>query len=62
MHLVRERIEDIRVLKLKITDMKRELQILRKGVGHVDGLRNEVYRLQKDLLQEKTKVKALSGK
>lgn len=26
----------------------------------MDTLRNEVYRLQKDLLQEKTKVKALS--
>jgi len=56
----KERLEDIRVLKLKIADIKRELTILRRSVGHVDTLRNEVYKLQKDLLQEKTKVKALS--
>jgi chromosome segregation ATPase len=38
-----ERLQDIRVLKLKVTDLKREL-----------------YHLQRELLQEKTKVKALS--
>ncbi len=59
-NIFRERLEDIRVLKLKISDIKRELTILRKSVGNVEILRNEVYKLQKDLLQEKTKVKALS--
>merc|ERR1712100_909996 len=56
----RERIEDIRILKLKINDMKRELQLLSSSVSNIDSLRNEVYHLQRELLQEKTKVKALS--
>merc|ERR1719198_740278 len=56
----RERIEDIRILKLKINDMKRELQLLSSSVSDIDSLRNEVYHLQRELLQERTKVKALS--
>merc|ERR1719359_125880 len=56
----RERIEDIRILKLKINDMKRELQLLSSSVSSIDSLRNEVYHLQRELLQERTKVKALS--
>merc|ERR1719181_2439564 len=56
----RERIEDIRILKLKINDMKRELQLLSSSVANIDSLRNEVYHLQRELLQERTKVKALS--
>merc|ERR1711967_92255 len=56
----RERIEDIRILKLKINDMKRELQLLTSSVSNIDSLRNEVYHLQRELLQERTKVKALS--
>merc|ERR1711871_983628 len=56
----RERIEDIRILKLKINDMKRELQLLSSSVSNIDSLRNEVYHLQRELLQERTKVKALS--
>jgi len=56
----RERIEDIRILKLKINDMKRELQLLSGSVSNIDSLRNEVYHLQRELLQERTKVKALS--
>merc|ERR1712166_1619928 len=57
----RERIEDIRILKLKINDMKRELQLLSSSVSSIDSLRNEVYHLQRELLQERTKVKALSA-
>merc|ERR1711934_449469 len=56
----RERIEDISILKLKINDMKRELQLLSSSVSSIDSLRNEVYHLQRELLQERTKVKALS--
>ncbi|ETW07089.1 hypothetical protein H310_03159 [Aphanomyces invadans] len=55
-----ERMADIRVLKLKITDMKRELHIAKHQVGQLDDLKREVYHLQRELLQEKTKVKALS--
>ena len=50
----------LRILKLKINDMKRELQLLSSSVSNIDSLRNEVYHLQRELLQERTKVKALS--
>lgn len=55
-----DRLQDIRILKLKISDMKRELQIAKHQVGQLDDLKREVYHLQRELLQEKTKVKALS--
>merc|ERR1712166_1646780 len=55
-----ERIQDMRILKLKISDLKRELQIAKHQVGQLDDLKREVYHLQRELLQEKTKVKALS--
>jgi len=56
----RERLEDIRALKLKINDLKRKLQILKQQTANIDVLRNEVYHLQRELLSERTKVKALS--
>ncbi len=56
----RERLEDVRVLKLKIGELKREAHVLRNQVTNVDVMRKEVYRLQKELLEERTKVKALA--
>eukprot|EP00002_Diphylleia_rotans_P004987 TRINITY_DN1392_c1_g3_i1.p1 TRINITY_DN1392_c1_g3~~TRINITY_DN1392_c1_g3_i1.p1 ORF type:complete len:887 (-),score=260.76 TRINITY_DN1392_c1_g3_i1:165-2825(-) len=56
----RQRVEDIRILKLKVNDLKRELHILKSQVKSIEILRNEVYYLQRELLQERTKVKALS--
>ena len=80
--------EDIRLLKNKINDLKREIHVIKVSLGyssacyqrfhrtriynaypltlqssatHVDNLKNEVYHLQRELLQERTKVKALSG-
>ncbi len=55
-----ERIQDIKVLKLKISDIKRELSIFKNKCGQVNELKREVFHLQRELLQEKTKVKALS--
>merc|ERR1712100_548667 len=55
-----ERLNDLRVLKLKVKDVMRELMISRKQGSQTDDLRNEVFHLQRELLQEKTKVKALS--
>merc|ERR1712086_561843 len=37
-----------------------ELQLLSSSVSNIDDLRNEVYQLQRELLQERTKIKALS--
>jgi hypothetical protein len=51
-----DRLQDIRILKLKIGELKRELTIQNSKSGEITELRREVYRLQKELLQEKTKV------
>jgi chromosome segregation ATPase len=56
----RDRVEDIRLLKLKINDLKRALQILKRQTSNIDVLRNEVHQLQREVLSERTKVKALS--
>merc|ERR1712139_316312 len=56
----KERLDEIRSLKGKIAQLKLELQLLTSSVSNIDSLRNEVYHLQRELLQERTKVKALS--
>jgi len=56
----RERLEDIRLLKIKIADLRRELRVLRKSTSSIDTYRQEILRLQKELLGERTKVKALT--
>lgn len=54
------RLNEIRVLKVKLADLRRELHILRSSVANVDVLKHEVASLGKELLQERTKVRALS--
>eukprot|EP00033_Pygsuia_biforma_P003301 GCRY01003618.1.p1 GENE.GCRY01003618.1~~GCRY01003618.1.p1 ORF type:complete len:896 (+),score=357.46 GCRY01003618.1:142-2829(+) len=56
----RERMEDIRVLKTKIADLKREIHVMKTSITHTENLSNEVFHLKNELIQEKTKVKALS--
>ncbi|PHJ16679.1 flagellar associated protein [Cystoisospora suis] len=56
----RTRLSDIRTLRQKISGARRELATARSQVACVDDLKKEVYHLQKELLQERTKVKALS--
>ena len=56
----RERLEDLRVLRLKENTLRRELHIQRSQASPMEGLRQEVYTLQRELLQDRTKVKALS--
>ncbi|KAJ3416356.1 hypothetical protein HDV05_001924 [Chytridiales sp. JEL 0842] len=55
----RERIEDIRVLKLEIKKLRREKALLQTETQNVDTLRNEIFGLQRDLLKERTRVKVL---
>merc|ERR1711998_711003 len=55
-----ERLEEIRTLRIKIASLKRELHIAKQQVVSIDDLKREVYQLQRELLQERTKVKALS--
>ncbi|XP_064630786.1 cilia- and flagella-associated protein 58-like [Lineus longissimus] len=54
-----QRLEDIRVLKLEIKKLRREKGILQKSVANVDDLRREVYHIQRELLRERTRCKAL---
>ena len=56
-----QRLEDIRVLKLEIKILRREKGILQKSVANVDDLRREVYHLQRELLRERTRCKALEA-
>ena len=51
--------EDIRLLKLEIKKLRREKHILTKSVANVEELRREVYNMQRELLRERTRCKAL---
>ena len=54
------RVDDIRLLRMKVKELNREV-MLGKGSGDkTNELKREILHLQKDLLQEKTKVTALS--
>jgi chromosome segregation ATPase len=56
----KERLDDIRVMKIKIADLKREITLASAAKGTTAELRQEVARLQREVLQERTRVKGLS--
>jgi len=56
----RSRLLDVRRLKLEMNNTRRQLQIRSHEVTNIESLKNEVYHVQRELLQERTKVKALS--
>lgn len=47
----RDRLNEIRVLKIKLADLKRELHILKSSVANIDVLKREVHQLGRELLQ-----------
>merc|ERR1719240_2579046 len=47
----RERLEDMRVLRLRENGLRRELHIQRSQASQMEGLRQEVHTLQRELLQ-----------
>ncbi|KAK2953721.1 putative Cilia- and flagella-associated protein 58 [Blattamonas nauphoetae] len=55
-----ERLEDIRLLKYKISELKNQLQILSGRVSNVDLLKKEIIRLQQELQDERNKSQAMS--
>ncbi|KAM8924702.1 cilia- and flagella-associated protein 58 [Pelodytes ibericus] len=55
----KQRVEDIRLLKLEIKKLRREKGVLTKTVTNVEDLRREVYRMQRELLKERTRCRAL---
>ncbi|XP_072513387.1 cilia- and flagella-associated protein 58 isoform X2 [Salminus brasiliensis] len=54
-----QRLEDIRLLKMEIRNLRREKGILKKTVSNVEDLRRELYHVQKELLKERTRCQAL---
>ncbi|XP_069756198.1 cilia- and flagella-associated protein 58 isoform X2 [Narcine bancroftii] len=55
----RQRVDDIRLLRVEIRKLRREKSILSKSVSNLDDLRREVYQVQKELLKERTRCRAL---
>ncbi|RNA26307.1 Cilia- and flagella-associated 58 [Brachionus plicatilis] len=53
------RIEDLRILKLEIKRLRREKKILSVKVANVDDLSKEIYHVQRELLRERTRCRAL---
>mmetsp|Transcript_99359 Transcript_99359/g.190759 ORF Transcript_99359/g.190759 Transcript_99359/m.190759 type:complete len:509 (+) Transcript_99359:1557-3083(+) len=56
----RTRLEEIKKQKSGISQLKHDLQSAKLQAENIDDLKKEVYHLQRELLQERTKVKALS--
>lgn len=56
----KQRLEESHALCIKVAQLKRELHIGKQQVLNIDDLKREVFQLQRELLQERTKVKALS--
>ncbi|BBN13317.1 cilia- and flagella-associated protein 58 [Marchantia polymorpha subsp. ruderalis] len=56
----RDRLDELRVLKIKLTDHKRELALMHSSCKNVDVLKKEIHNLGRELIQERTKVRALS--
>merc|ERR1712224_1142033 len=56
----KERLEEIRALKIQIANLNREMEIHQQQVNNGDERKRQVYELQRELLHERTKVKALS--
>ncbi|KAG2452283.1 hypothetical protein HYH02_003307 [Chlamydomonas schloesseri] len=56
----RDQLGEIRQLKVKLADLKQQLHLLKSSVSSIDVLKREVHQLGRELLQERTKVKALS--
>ena len=54
------RLDDIRILKIKVRDLKRQLSLSQGGQAGVDEMSRNLTLVQKELVREKLKVKALS--
>ena len=55
-----ERLEDHQALQKDCQLLKAEMLALRMAISNLDALKNETFALQRDLLHERTKVRALS--
>merc|ERR1712139_254509 len=55
----KERVDEIAAFKNNIRKLKRELHVARNQVVNIEALKKEIHHLNKELLQEKSKCKAL---
>ncbi|GCB64606.1 hypothetical protein scyTo_0000297 [Scyliorhinus torazame] len=55
----RQRVEDIRLLRMEIKKLRREKHLLSKSVSNLEDLRREIYHVEKELLKERTRCRAL---
>jgi chromosome segregation ATPase len=55
------RLNDIRLLRIKVRDLQRELALANSSNHGVEDIRRELFTTTRELLSEKIKVKALSG-
>jgi len=56
----RDRLVDLRMLKLKISELKRNVHMAQVRVKNIDDLKKQITELTKQLAMERTKVQALS--
>ena len=56
----KQRLGDINILKIKIAELKQKLHLAKKEASVVFDLKKEKYYLEREVLDEKVKVKALS--
>jgi len=56
----RERLSDIKILENTIKDLNREINIFKKRALSLDDYNENIHKLNKELVEEKLKVKALS--
>eukprot|EP00742_Colponemidia_sp_Colp-10_P012644 GILJ01014228.1.p1 GENE.GILJ01014228.1~~GILJ01014228.1.p1 ORF type:complete len:572 (+),score=136.12 GILJ01014228.1:261-1976(+) len=56
----RDRVTDIRMLKLKINELKRNIHMAQVRVKNIDDIKSHIITLQRQLTLERTKVQALS--
>lgn len=54
-----QRLEDIRLLKLEVKNLRTEKTLLAKNIANMSDLRHEAFRLNRDLTRERLKVMAL---
>ncbi|XP_054004933.1 cilia- and flagella-associated protein 58-like isoform X2 [Hylaeus anthracinus] len=54
-----QRLEDIRLLKLEVKNLRTEKVLLTKNIANMSDLRQEVFHLNRDLTKERLKVMAL---
>ncbi|XP_015433569.1 PREDICTED: cilia- and flagella-associated protein 58-like [Dufourea novaeangliae] len=54
-----QRLEDIRLLKLEVKNLRTEKTLLTKNINNMSDLRQEVFHLNRDLTRERLKVMAL---